>query len=273
MLRLTREVRFALNLASQSDIPPKVRNAYAGHPPILGDAVYLRLEVTVTGELDPSSQYLLNIKDIDDTVRTDVIPLFASSVGRQTLTDLTRTVLAAHDRLSQRIPSLPGAAGRGVQVLATLLHLSPYQSIGVNRLELPMVRLSSMFEFSAAHRLHNPAQSYEQNVATFGKCNNPLGHGHNYQVQVTLRCDPSSVVPTADFERTVDEHLIKPLDHKHLNLEVHEFRDRSDGGGGVIPSVENIAKVAFHRLRGPLGSSLASVTVWETPKTFAEYSE
>jgi 6-pyruvoyltetrahydropterin/6-carboxytetrahydropterin synthase len=34
--------------------------------------------------------------------------------------------------------------------------------------------------FNAAHRLHNPAWSPEQNQQVFGKCNNPSYHGHNY---------------------------------------------------------------------------------------------
>ena len=38
---------------------------------------------------------------------------------------------------------------------------------------------------SASHRLHSDALSEEENRATFGKCNNPHGHGHNYIVEVS----------------------------------------------------------------------------------------
>ncbi len=40
--------------------------------------------------------------------------------------------------------------------------------------------------FSASHRLHSDAMSDEANRATYGKCNNPHGHGHNYAMEVTV---------------------------------------------------------------------------------------
>jgi 6-pyruvoyltetrahydropterin/6-carboxytetrahydropterin synthase len=71
------------------------------------------------------------------------------------------------------------------------------------------------------------------------------------------------------FERMVAATVIERFDHKHLNAEVPEFRE-------LIPSVENIAKV-IHQLLAPKFAGgrarLASVTVWETPKTWCEYSE
>jgi 6-pyruvoyltetrahydropterin/6-carboxytetrahydropterin synthase len=129
-----------------------------------------------------------------------------------------------------------------------------------------------MFEFSASHRLHNPALSEEENRRTFGKCNNPYGHGHNYQLQVTLAgvADGNGLlVDVPAFERIVKEAVVDRFDHKNLNVEVGEFE-------GVIPSVENIARVIYGLLKGRFGAQgvkLASVTVWETPKTWCEYSE
>ena len=135
-----------------------------------------------------------------------------------------------------------------------------------------MVRLSQKFEFSATHRLHNPAFSDDDNRRTYGKCNNPHGHGHNYEVQVTLRGTPGRtglLVDVPAFERIVAAAVIDRFDHKNLNVEVPEFRE-------VIPSVENIAMTIYHLLKRPFadtGTSLASVTVWETPKTWCEYAE
>jgi len=136
-----------------------------------------------------------------------------------------------------------------------------------------MVRLSQKFEFSASHRLHSDALSEEENRKCFGKCNNPHGHGHNYEVQVTLAGTPAGdtglLVDVPSFERTVAQTVIDRLDHKNLNVEVPEFRD-------LIPSVENIARVIYRMLKPKLQSGdtrLASVTVWETPKTWCEYSE
>jgi 6-pyruvoyltetrahydropterin/6-carboxytetrahydropterin synthase len=157
------------------------------------------------------------------------------------------------------------------QTLESLeLSLSPFLCYSAIRSELPMVRLSQKFEFSATHRLHNPALSDDENCRTYGKCNNPHGHGHNYELQVTLSGTPGQTgllidIPT--FERIVATAVIDKFDHKNLNVELPEFRD-------VIPSVENIASTIYHLLKPRLteaGAKLASVTVWETPKTWCEY--
>src|SRR5690606_28948939 len=91
------------------------------------------------------------------------------------------------------------------------LHLSPFLSAGAIAGEFPMIRLSQKFEFSASHRLHNAELDDAQNRALYGKCNNPHGHGHNYEVQVTLTGDPGTagvVMAVPRFERLVDEHVI-----------------------------------------------------------------
>lgn len=135
-----------------------------------------------------------------------------------------------------------------------------------------MVRLSQKFEFSATHRLHNPALTDEANRDTFGKCNNPHGHGHNYEVEVTLTGEPDArgvLMDVPTFERVVASAVIDRFDHRNLNVEVPEFAE-------VIPSVENIAQVAYRLLKPRFvdgRAKLASVTVWETPKTSCEYSE
>ena len=48
--------------------------------------------------------------------------------------------------------------------------------------------------FNAAHRLHNPAWTEEENARIFGKCNNPNYHGHNYDliVQLTGEVNPAT---------------------------------------------------------------------------------
>jgi 6-pyruvoyltetrahydropterin/6-carboxytetrahydropterin synthase len=165
-----------------------------------------------------------------------------------------------------------GAWPTGPSLDALELRLSPFFACCALRSELPMVRLSQKFEFSATHRLHNPALSDEENCRTYGKCNNPHGHGHNYEVQVTLAGTPAKtglLIDIPAFERIVATTVINRFDHKNLNVELPEFRD-------VIPSVENIASTIFKLLKPPVtdaGAKLASVTVWETPKTWCEYTE
>ena len=121
---------------------------------------------------------------------------------------------------------------------------------------------------SASHRLHSNALSVEENRAAFGKCNNPAGHGHNYEVQVSVVGKPSAdgvLVNLPELERVVGRTVIDRFDHKHLNIEVAEFAD-------LNPTVENIARIIFGLLK-PVVANLASVTVWETPKTWCEFSE
>src|SRR4051794_37894328 len=272
MFRLTREVRFAINDAREGDeqsLAARPTNSFAGFPSLTQIAPYLRLQITLEGHLHPRTQYLRNIKDVDDVVRRQVIP----------------HLLRLRDEYPSGFAAIPSALLhdlRGVwrdelvRLFDVRLMLSPYLSVRCSEKEHPMVLLSQTFEFCASHRLHNPQLSDEENRRVFGKCNNPNGHGHNYQLQVTLRGVPDRegvLVDVPSLERIVSEAVIDQLDHRNLNTEVPEFRDH-----GVIPSVENIAQVCYRMLEPRINethghASLASVTVWETTKTWCEYSE
>lgn len=264
MVRLTREVRFAVNREPEELVSGRPSNGYGGFPSVRGFGQYLALRATVVGTLDQSSQYLVNIKHIDALVREAAIPFLAREV---------RAGAAPARVMPELLRRMTLNDGRTNLEQVELL-LSPFLSYACRAPELPMVRLSQKFEFSATHRLHNPVLSDEQNRATYGKCNNPHGHGHNYEVQVTLKGLPDEnglLVEVPAFERVVAETVIDRFDHKNLNVEVAEFRD-----AGLIPSVENIARVIYHMLKpnfADAGATLASVTVWETPKTWCEYSE
>lgn len=254
MFRLTREVRFAINQSQDDQLSHRPSNAYAGYPAITGRGQHFELQVTLQGDLQPHSNYLRNIKEIDDAVR--------------------RTIIPAGDplNLTKAFESLAAVFPDGLLHRLTL-RLSPYLAVTQLASEYPMMsRLSQKFEFSASHRLHNDQLSDEDNRKTYGKCNNPHGHGHNYEVQVTLRGVPNAnglLVNVPEFEQIVQQHAIEKLDHKNLNVEVPQFKT-------LIPSVENISMVIFQMLKphvSRLGAQLASVTVWETPKTWCEYSE
>jgi 6-pyruvoyltetrahydropterin/6-carboxytetrahydropterin synthase len=51
---------------------------------------------------------------------------------------------------------------------------------------MPIVSITRLLRFNAAHRVYNPAFSDEQNQRVFGKCNNPNWHGHNYTLEITV---------------------------------------------------------------------------------------
>lgn len=256
MLSLTRQTRFAI----PTGLPAPASDGLPGSA-IDGPSMYLCLDVTLAGPLDTNSNYIQNIRNIDDRVRAQVIPALSALIGAKLFTG-ARAVSAATSALS--------GAWNAASLLSLRLTFNPTLWWEAHIKELPMVRLTQRFEFSAAHRLHNPALDDQANRQTFGKCNNPDGHGHNYELEVTLQGppDPSGqLICLNTFQSIVNQSVIDRLDHKHLNLQVPEFAQK-------IPTVENIAAVIFGLLenRFPAPAQLQSVRVWETPKTFAEFS-
>lgn len=265
MFRLTREVRFAINTADARPLDRPPTNSYAGYPSLNGLGHYFTLAVTLAGDLNPDSHYLENIKQIDQTVRHLGIPLFDKTIRHDASRFGAPLLAQCFDLLQDAWPP--------ARLESLNLSLSPFCSLSLHATERPMMRLSQKFEFAASHRLHNPALSEEQNRQTFGKCNNPHGHGHNYELQVTLlgqrTNDTGLLIDIPAFEQIVADTVINRFDHKNLNVQVAEFASE-------IPSVENIARVIYRLLKPKLQSTqshLASVTVWETPKTWCEYSE
>lgn len=123
--------------------------------------------------------------------------------------------------------------------------------------------------FNAAHRLHNPDRSDEWNRETFGKCNSPNWHGHNYVLEVTVAGEPDPetgyVIDLSDLKRIVTERIIDVCDHRNLNLDV-PFLD------GVLPSAENLAIAFWNRLEPHIeGGRLWSVRLHETERNTVEY--
>jgi 6-pyruvoyltetrahydropterin/6-carboxytetrahydropterin synthase len=134
---------------------------------------------------------------------------------------------------------------------------------------MPRVTVTRRLRFNAAHRVHNPALSDAENERLFGKCNNPNWHGHNYTLEVTVEgeVDPRTgyVIDLGDLKRVGEEHLIRHLDHKNLNLDVPFM-------AGVIPTTENLV-VACWRILAPrvAPARLARLRLWETENHYADY--
>ena len=129
--------------------------------------------------------------------------------------------------------------------------------------------LTRKAEFSSAHYYYNEAWSQQENEKVFGKCANRNGHGHNYTLEVTVagEIDPVSgfVVDLKALKDVIEREVIQVYDHRHLNLEVPEFRS-------VIPTTENIAIAIWKRLDGKIvGARLQRVRVYEMPDLFADY--
>ncbi len=132
-----------------------------------------------------------------------------------------------------------------------------------------MVYITRKATFSAAHRLYNPKFSDEENERVFDKCNNPLGHGHNYVLEVTVAGHPDPetgyVLDLKLLKEVIDREIIQYVDHKHLNYDVPFLR-------GIIPTVENLA-IAFWRIleaKLPAGK-LYRIRLFESESNWAEY--
>lgn len=134
---------------------------------------------------------------------------------------------------------------------------------------MPSVRVTRRVHFSAAHRLHNPALSDEENRRIFGLCNSPNWHGHNYEMDVTVQGEPDPVtgyVVDLGVLRDRAEEVIGDLDHRNLNVDVPWLE-------GVLPSTENLVVAIWNRL-APLvpAGRLVRLVLWETPRNYVEYT-
>jgi 6-pyruvoyltetrahydropterin/6-carboxytetrahydropterin synthase len=124
------------------------------------------------------------------------------------------------------------------------------------------------YMLSASHRLHAPSLSAEQNRATYGKCNNPHGHGHNYVVEVLVGgevdAETGMVVNMATLDKAVRAQVMDRFDHANLNLDPL-FQTR-------VPTTENLCRAVFDLLDGRLQpAKLVRVRVEETENNFFEY--
>ena len=93
------------------------------------------------------------------------------------------------------------------------------------------------YRFCAAHRLHTDYLSPQDNLAVFGKCNNPNGHGHNYVVLVTVKSrvqtETGGGVGLGRLDQIVGEQVIMRFDHRDLNQD-SEFTDRTTTGENLV---------------------------------------
>lgn len=129
--------------------------------------------------------------------------------------------------------------------------------------------LTRRYMFSASHRLHSDAMSDAENSATYGKCNNPHGHGHNYTLKVTVsgQVDPRTgmVCNLTDLDRFVSREILERFDHQNLNT-LPEFADR-------VPTTENLCIVVYDILKhGFHQAHLENVRFEETMMNSFEYN-
>lgn len=133
----------------------------------------------------------------------------------------------------------------------------------------PVISVFRKAGFNAAHRLNNPSWNENQNRETFGVCNNPNFHGHNYTLITEVRgaIDPVTgyVIDMKKLKDIIEENVIERFDHRNLNLDTEEFKN-------LNPTAENIAVVIWKILRDKIDASLSlKVRLYETERNFVEY--
>ena len=129
--------------------------------------------------------------------------------------------------------------------------------------------LSRRYLFSASHRLHSDAMSDSENQSTYGKCNNPYGHGHNYTVEVTVsgQVDEATgmVCNLVDLDGFMEREVLARYDHQNLNT-LKEF-------DAEVPTTENLCIQIYEIVhRGFRHAHLERVRIEETMLNSFEYA-
>ncbi len=129
--------------------------------------------------------------------------------------------------------------------------------------------LTRRYRFSASHRLHSESMSAEENAATYGKCNNPYGHGHNYALEVTVsgpvEQSTGMVCNLTDLDGFVENEVLSRYHLENLNMR-KEFAQ-------TVPTTENLCIEIFEILqRGFQKAHLERVRIEETMLNSFEYT-
>jgi 6-pyruvoyltetrahydropterin/6-carboxytetrahydropterin synthase len=120
-------------------------------------------------------------------------------------------------------------------------------------------------EFSASHRYWLPEQSELSNNEQFGACARFPGHGHNYELYVSMLGELDQygmVLNLSDVKQVIKREVTSQLDASYLNDAWPEFKD-------TLPTTENIARLIWHRLMPYL--PLVKIQLYEHPRLWAEY--
>ena len=263
MHKLARQVRFSINPFLPKDSGGF--NSYASKPAGEGLSIFFELSVQLAGEVEPTTGFVVNVIDIDKNVRKYVVPIFAERIKKDFRQGKHIGLLGIAELLKSAWRQLADKFGTA-KLNELSLALNPFRKVAVDCEDFKMIYFSEKFEFAATHKLWNDDFSEKRNFEVFGKCANPAGHGHNYIVEVTVNTPINETrFRIGDFERIVDDELIKLVDHKNLNADVAEFSKTN-------PTIENIAAFGWNKLAGKFGeATLHCITVWGTGRTCCSY--
>lgn len=135
---------------------------------------------------------------------------------------------------------------------------------------MPVVYLTRVERFNAAHKLYNSNWTLEKNQEIFGKCANQNWHGHNYKLHVTVKGEPNPdtgfVIDAKKLSSLINKNIIDKLDHMNLNLDVDFIPN------DLMPTTENLCILIWDELHSKLfDCELHCIKVYETENIFVEY--
>jgi 6-pyruvoyltetrahydropterin/6-carboxytetrahydropterin synthase len=182
------------------------------------------LEVTIEGAVDDDTGMVVNLYDVKQVLQAVIEEFDHKDLHLDT--PVFRSRIPTTENLSVVLWDRIAAKADGFQLSRIRLFEEEDLYVdyeGRHLGDAPEVALTRRYQFSAAHRLHSPVLSEEENRKVFGKCNNPNGHGHNYTVEVTIRgsVSPETGMVTGldHLDRVVNERVIQRFDHQHLNYD------------------------------------------------------
>lgn len=238
------------------------------------------VEMTVGGEIDLVTGMVINIKDVDAVLKAQVVgPLHGRLLDEEV--PLLRGLPLTPENIARALWN-PCASALPALGHLTRLTLWPNSVLKAELSQMPLeeetmqalLTVTRSYDFSASHRLHSEALTDAENAEIFGKCNWENGHGHNYEVEVTLAGDPDprtgQLFDGSCLDKIVSEEVLLPYDHKHLNYDTADFRM-------LNPTSENLTKVIWDNLSRRLsaenlgGARLYRIAVRETPRNYFEY--
>jgi 6-pyruvoyltetrahydropterin/6-carboxytetrahydropterin synthase len=119
-------------------------------------------------------------------------------------------------------------------------------------------------DFSSSHYFWVNEWSYDENVRAFGATANRFGHGHNYELIVSIsgEVDPKTgmVMNLKEVKSLMESTVIAPLDFRCLNRQVPFFQDNQ-------PTLEALSVYIYRRLQRALaetGLQLAWIEIRES---------
>jgi 6-pyruvoyltetrahydropterin/6-carboxytetrahydropterin synthase len=223
------------------------------------------LDVTITGKLDPLTGMVMNmtelkaivgevLEEFDHKHLNEDTPYFRDQVP--TTENIVRVLWRL---IAARLPAS-----------ARLAHLRLYElnDLWADYDGAEEAIFARAYSFSAAHRLHAPALSDEENRAIYGKCNNPNGHGHNYTLEVSVAGPPDAatgmIIDMATMDRAV-RAVLDQLDFHHLDREIAAFATKPS-------TAEHIVVYLWDELAPRFEGRLRHLKLWETRKNVFEYA-